>query len=135
MTRFDAGVTLLPLEVRHPLIDVRMVDYLLDLPIIPWLLDKRILREAMIGILPDAVRLRPKSPLGGDPGLQLRRTDKFRAIDAFHAVPEIFSYVDRKSIPRVTEALDSNQVWINVRPFSLNQWLAHSHSMEHTNDI
>jgi asparagine synthase (glutamine-hydrolysing) len=134
LTRFDAGVTLLPLEVRHPLIDIRMVDYLLDLPIIPWLLDKRILREAMIGILPDAVRLRPKSPLGGDPGLQLRRTAKFRAIDEFRAIPEILSYVDRKSIPRVTEALDSNQVWINIRPFSLNQWLAHSHSMEHTND-
>lgn len=135
LTRFDAGVTLLPLEVRHPLIDIRMVDYLLNLPIIPWLLDKWILREAMIGILPDAVRLRPKSPLGGDPGLQLRRTAKFSAIDEFRAVPEILSYVDRKSIPRVTEALDSNQVWINVRPFSLNQWLAHSHSMEHTNDI
>jgi asparagine synthase (glutamine-hydrolysing) len=135
LTRFDAGVTLLPLEVRHPLIDVRMVDYLLDLPIIPWLLDKRILREAMIGILPDAVRLRPKSPLAGDPGLQLRRTAKFKAIDEFPAVPEILSYVDRESIPRVTEALDSNQVWINVRPFSLNQWLANSHSMEHTNDI
>lgn len=135
LTRFDAGVTLLPLEVRHPLIDIRMVDYLLALPIIPWLLDKKILREAMEGILPDAVRLRPKSPLGGDPGLQLRSTAKFRAIDEFRAVPEILSYVDRKLIPRVTEALDSNQVWINVRPFSLNQWLAHSHSMEHTNDI
>lgn len=133
--RYDAGLTLLPLEVRHPLIDVRMVDYLLALPVIPWLLDKTILREAMKGILPDSVRMRPKSPLGGDPGLQLRSTTRFREIDDFRAVPAILSYIDRKSIPRVTEELDSNQLWINVRPFSLNQWLIHSHSMEHRNDI
>ena len=133
--RFDAGVTLLPLEVCHPLIDIRMVDYLLALPIIPWLLDKTILREAMTGILPDSVRLRPKSPLGGDPGLQLRHTARFREIDEFRAVPALLSYIDRKSVPRVTEELDSNQLWTNVRPFSLNQWLTHSHSMEHRNDI
>ncbi len=134
-SRYDAGVSRLPLEVRHPLIDVRMVDYLLALPIIPWLLDKTILREAMNGILPDTVRLRPKTPLGGDPGLQLRHSTKFREVDGFRPVPEILSYVDRKSIPKVTEEVDSNKLWVNLRPFSLNQWLTYSHSMEHTNDI
>lgn len=134
-TRFDAAVTLLPLEVRHPLIDVRMVDYLLALPIIPWLLDKTIVREAMDGFLPDIVRLRPKTPLQGDPGLQLRHSTKFQEVDGFRPVPEILSYVDRKSIPKVTEEVDSNQLWLNLRPFSLNQWLTYSHSMEHTNDI
>ena len=135
LSRFDAGVTLLPLEVRHPLIDKRMVDYLFELAIIPWLLDKTILREAMNGILPDAIRLRPKSPLAGDPGLQLRHSAKFREVDQFQPLPAILSYIDRKSIPTVTEEVDRNQLWINVRPFSLNQWLTYSHSMEHTNDI
>jgi asparagine synthase (glutamine-hydrolysing) len=110
-----------------------MVDYLLALPVIPWLLDKTILREAMEGILPDAVRLRPKSPLAGDPGLQLRHTAKLRKVDEFRPVPAILSYIDRKLIPPVTEEMDSNQLWINVRPFSLNQWLTHSQSMEQTN--
>lgn len=126
LSRFDAGATLLPLEVRHPLIDVRMVHYLLTLPIIPWLLDKTILREAVMGILPDAVRQRPKSPLAGDPGLCLRHTKKFRDIDRFEPVEALLSYVDRKSIPSVTEEVDRNQLWINLRPFSLNQWLTHS---------
>ena len=132
---YDAGTTLLPLEVRHPLIDLRMVDYLLALPIIPWLLDKRILRKAMEGILPDAVLHRPKSPLAGDPGLALRQTKKFHDIDQFQPVEALASYIDRKSIPRVTEEMDSNHLWINVRPYSLNQWLTYSHAMEPTHDI
>jgi len=125
-SRYDAGSTLLPLEVRHPLIDVRMVDYLLALPVIPWLLDKAIMRKAMTGVLPDAIVRRPKSPLAGDPGLHLRHTKKFQNIDGFNPVTALSSFVDRKSIPKVTEEVDSNLLWINVRPFSLNQWLAHS---------
>jgi hypothetical protein len=89
----------------------------------------------MAGILPDAVRQRPKSPLQGDPGLYLKHTKKFQDIDQFEPVAALLSYVDRKSIPRVTEEVDSNLLSINVRPFSLNQWLTYSHSSEHTHDI
>jgi asparagine synthase (glutamine-hydrolysing) len=127
LSRHDAGTTSLPLEVRNPLIDVRLVDYLLGVPVIPWLLDKTILRKAMVGILPEAVRTRPKSPLAGDPGLLLRYTRKFQKIDEFKPVSAICSYVDRKSIPRITEEVNSSQLSINVRPFCLNQWLAYSH--------
>jgi asparagine synthase (glutamine-hydrolysing) len=130
-SRYDAGSTLLPLDVRHPLIDVRMVDYLLAIPVIPWLLDKAILRKAMTGVLPDAILRRPKSPLAGDPGLHLRHTKRFQNIDGFQPVAALSSFVERKSIPKVTEEVDSNLLWINVRPFSLNEWLAYSHSMEH----
>ena len=127
-SRYDAGTSSLPLELRHPLIDVRLVDYLLGVPVIPWLLEKTILRKAMVGILPEAVRTRPKTPLAGDPGLLLRDTRKFQEIDEFTPVPAICSYVDRKSIPLVTEEVNSTQLSVNVRPFCLNQWLAYSHS-------
>ena len=127
-SRYDAGTTSLPLEVRHPLIDVRLVDYLLGVPVIPWLLDKTILRKAMVDILPDVVRTRPKSPLGGDPGLLLRHTRKFQEIDEFKPVSAICSYVDRNSIPRITEEANSSHLSINVRPFCLNQWLTYSHA-------
>lgn len=135
MARHDAGTTSLPLEVRHPLIDVRVVEYLLGLPVIPWLLDKTILRQAMVGILPDAVRTRPKSPLAGDPGLLLRHTRKFKEIDEFKPVSAIGAYIDRKSIPRVSEELNSTELSINIRPFCLNHWLANSQSSGATNAI
>ena len=133
--RYDAGSTLLPLEVRHPLIDIRMVDYLLALPVIPWLLDKKILRKAMTGVLPDAILRRPKSPLAGDPGLHLRHTKKFQTIDAFRPVAALLPYVDRTAIPKVAEEADSNRLWINVRPFSLNQWLRYSHANGAHNEL
>lgn len=132
---YDAGTTLLPLEVRHPLIDVRMVEYLLSLPVVPWMLEKAILRKAMAGTLPNAVLSRPKSPLASDPGLHLSHTKKFQSIDEFQPVAALLSYVDRTSIPRVAEEVNSNQLSINVRPFSLNQWLIHSQTMEQTNGI
>ena len=132
---YDAGTTLLPLEVRHPLIDVRMVDYLLSLPVIPWMLEKTILRKAMAGTLPNAVLSRPKSPLASDPGLHLSHTKKFQSIDEFQPVAALLSYVDRTAIPRVADEVNSSRLSINVRPFSLNQWLIHSQSMEQTNGI
>lgn len=132
---YDAGTTLLPLEVRHPLIDVRMVDYLLSLPVVPWMLEKAILRKAMAGTLPNAVLSRPKSPLASDPGLHLSHTRKFQSIDEFQPVAALLSYVDRTTIPRVAREVDSNLLSINVRPFSLNQWLIHSQSMEQTNGL
>lgn len=123
--RFDAGATLRPLEVRHPLIDVRVIEYLLAIPIIPWLLDKAILRSATSGLLPDEVRLRPKTPLAGDPGVQLKDSKKLREIDAFVPWNGVLSYIRREAIPKVAQETDSNKLWLNVRPHSLNQWLMH----------
>jgi asparagine synthase (glutamine-hydrolysing) len=132
--RYDAGVTQLPLEVRHPLIDIRVVEYLLALPVIPWLSDKRILREAMIKQLPEGVRLRSKSPLASDPGLQLSYSDKFRDVDSFQPSEAVLCFINRPAIARVSGETDRNQLWTNLRPFSLNLWLENSLTMETSNE-
>ena len=64
---FDAGCTRSPVEVRHPYMDVRLIRYLLVVPLIPWCRDKYLLRRAFQGLLPDAVLQRPKTPLHVDP--------------------------------------------------------------------
>lgn len=70
-------VTGIPLMVRRPFFDLRLVRHALALPPFPWMVDKLILREAMRGRLPDDVRTRPKAPLAGDPaGERLRRGDR-----------------------------------------------------------
>jgi asparagine synthase (glutamine-hydrolysing) len=66
---YDPGVTRLALEARHPLLDLRLVNFVLGIPPVPWCVDKHILREAMATVLPDAVVRRPKSPLAADPVL------------------------------------------------------------------
>ncbi|UCE84704.1 MAG: asparagine synthetase B, partial [Deltaproteobacteria bacterium] len=63
----DPGITRTTVEVRHPFFDVRLLRFLLGIPAIPWCVNKELLRRAMRGRLPEAVRTRPKAPLAGDP--------------------------------------------------------------------
>ena len=131
-TFYDAGVTRLPLEVRHPLTDVRLVTFLLGVPIIPWLVGKHILREAMRGVVPESVRKRPKTPLSGDPGLQLRFSKKISEIDSFDPTADVLNYIDRSAVPSLSAETDSFSLWVNARPFSLNQWFRNSYKIEST---
>ena len=120
---YDAGVTGVPLEVRHPFFDLRLVDFLLALPALPWCSDKELLREAARGILPDAVRLRRKSPLLADPLVALLKRPESACVDSFEAVSELDRYVEQRLIPKVFGEKDPWSAWIHLRPLSLNSWL------------
>ena len=120
---FDPGVTSVPLEVRHPFFDLRLVSFLLALPALPWCSDKELLREAARGILPDAVRLRRKSPLPADPLVALLQRPESAWVDSFEAVPALGRYVERRLIPKVFGEKDPWAAWIHLRPLSLNFWL------------
>jgi len=63
----DAGCTGVPLETRAPLLDLRILRFLLRLPPVPWCMNKELTRRAMWGRLPDKVVGRPKSPLLENP--------------------------------------------------------------------
>ena len=63
----NPGVTRCPVEVRHPFLDLRVVNFLLALPPFPLFFEKQLLREAVAGRLPETVRMRPKTPLAGSP--------------------------------------------------------------------
>lgn len=60
----NPGSTGVPVEVRYPLLDLRVVEFALAIPPVPWMVNKHILRRAMRGLLPRDVRLHPKSPAG-----------------------------------------------------------------------
>ena len=120
---YDCGVTGVPLEVRHPFFDLRLVNFLLALPALPCCSDKELLREAARGVLPDAVRLRRKSPLPADPLIALLERPESKWVDSFEAVPELGRYVERKRIPKVFGEKDTWRAWIHLRPLSLNFWL------------
>jgi asparagine synthase (glutamine-hydrolysing) len=119
----DPGVTRIPLEVCYPFFDLRLVDFMLALPALPWCSDKELLREAARGILPDAVRLRRKSPLLADPLIALLRQPESAWVDSFEGVPELGRYVERRLIPKVFGEKDVWAAWIHLRPLSLNFWL------------
>ncbi|MGH9681051.1 MAG: asparagine synthase-related protein [Candidatus Acidiferrales bacterium] len=87
--QLDASVTHLPLEVLHPFFDLRVLELLLALPALPWCSDKEILRRAARGILPDAVRLRKKSPLLADPITALLQRPESAWLDRFEMAPKL----------------------------------------------
>jgi asparagine synthase (glutamine-hydrolysing) len=62
----DAAYLGRPIDFRHPLLDLRVVQFVLALPALPWCVDKHLLRLCMDG-LPEALRRRPKSPTIVDP--------------------------------------------------------------------
>jgi asparagine synthase (glutamine-hydrolysing) len=121
--QYDAGVTGLPLECRHPFLDLRVVQFCLALPPEPWCVRKHALREAMRGLLPDAIRLRPKTPLAGWPGAALLAQPRSRWVDSFAAVPGLDRYVERRSIPGVSGSKRPLEDWKHLRPLTLNLWL------------
>jgi asparagine synthase (glutamine-hydrolysing) len=111
------------MEVCHPFFDLQLVDFLLALPALPWCSDKELLREAARGILPDAVRLRRKSPLLADPLVALLQQPESAWVDSFEGVPELGRFVERRLIPKVFGEKDVWTAWIHLRPLSLNYWL------------
>jgi asparagine synthase (glutamine-hydrolysing) len=120
---FDPGATRIPLEVRQPFFDLRLVSFLLALPTLPWCSDKELLREAARGVLPDSVRLRRKSPLLADPLIALLQQKESAWVDSFEGVPALEPYVERRRIPKVFGRKNIWNGWIHLRPLSLNFWL------------
>jgi len=116
-------VTGVPVEVRHPFFDLRLVKFLLALPALPWCSDKELLREAARGVLPDAVRLRRKSPLLADPLIALLQQTESARVDSFEPAPGLGHYVERQRIPKVFGERDPWNAWVHLRPLSLNFWL------------
>lgn len=91
----DPGTTRYPVETRFPFLDLRVVKYLLALPPFPWAFQKKILREAMRGRLPDRIVSRPKTPLHEDPSTVAIRGSEIHWLARNDAGSEILQYIDQ----------------------------------------
>jgi asparagine synthase (glutamine-hydrolysing) len=119
----NPAVTRRPVEVRYPFLDLRVVEYLLALPPFPWFFEKNLLREAMVGRLPESVRRRPKTPLAGDPLAEWLKRSEPNWMSEAPWSEEASRYVTRSSIPALNDAGESEELQAAVRPFCLNFWL------------
>jgi len=121
---YDPGNSPRPVEARHPFFDIRLVDFLLSLPPLPWCIGKQIIREAMKGFLPPEVLRRRKTALAGDPVVELLKQPQSGWIDSFQSTPELLHYVSRSRIPPMAGKVNSStDAWSNLRPLSLDHWL------------
>jgi asparagine synthase (glutamine-hydrolysing) len=131
---YDPAATKLNLEVRHPFIDVRLVEYLLSIPAAPWCVNKHILRVTMRDRLPAAILNRPKTPLAGDPALQIARSTSVRWLDSFEVNPQLECFVNLKQRRSIADELTPDGLWASLRVFALNYWLTRLPANRSTSD-
>jgi asparagine synthase (glutamine-hydrolysing) len=122
----DASRTGVPLEMRHPFFDLRVVGFCLSLPTVPWCIRKEILRRWLRGRVPEAVRRRPKTPLGGFPHLTApRRAGAFEPA-VFAPCAEAAAYLDRGKMASMAAESNPAIAWANLRAPALDLWLRHA---------
>lgn len=123
MECYAPNATQLPLEVRHPLADLRLVQYALALPVIPWLVHKHLQRIVARTMLPTLIYQRPKTPLAGQPLVERLREQQANWLDLLTPSPLLTRFIEPKALPTVARETDSTRLWTNLRPHSLNYWL------------
>ena len=119
----DPGATGILLELRMPFFDLRVLPWTLSLPPLPWCTDKWLLRQAMRGRLPDAVRLRAKALLAVNPAVLLARQTASRQLDQIALSKETRQYVAPERLLPITEETDDQRLMMKLRTVSLNYWL------------
>jgi asparagine synthase (glutamine-hydrolysing) len=126
-TQFDSFEALrLPLVVRHPFSDIRLVEFMLRAPNYMHN-NKRVLREAMRDRLPPEIVSRPKEGLPGDLQKAKMRTGLCRALPSFRATD---NYIDSSkyslAYEHFLEAYSDDSTWptwlVNF-PIALAYWM------------
>jgi asparagine synthase (glutamine-hydrolysing) len=120
---YDAAFTGSLVEYRHPLLDLRLVEFCLSLPPRPWCVRKEVLRQATLGLLPEEVRLRPKTALAGWPMHELLQHAESDWVGSFEPNVNLAPYVASPIIAETTDMSDPLHTWPALRPLSLNFWL------------
>ena len=127
---YDPGATRLPLEARYPLVDLRLVKFLLSLPPVPYCMDKHLLRSAMRGTLPEAIRLRPKTTLAEDPKIRLLKNGQGIRFRNYQPSAEIGRFVNAEGIFSNLDEMDSEEAEAALRVVSLDRWVAGLYSSQ-----
>ncbi len=127
-SRFDPEVTGVAAEARHPFLDLRLLRYMLAVPVIPWCREKYLVRRAMQRLLPAKVLRRPKSPLRGDSQWEDARRLGMKKLEP---LPGLEPYVNVKGVPD-RAGQDMINFWVDFRPRALNYWLRNLESRART---
>ncbi len=119
----DAGWTGVPVELRAPLLDRRLLRFLLRVPPVPWCMEKELLREAIRGMLPEAVRTRPKTPLLGDSIKYFIESKRWMPMPLPEQAADLRRFVDWERLGTTLATAAGSTLWVGLRPVSLCYWL------------
>jgi asparagine synthase (glutamine-hydrolysing) len=119
----NPGITGCSVEVRYPFLDLRVVNFLLALPPFPLFFEKKLLREAVTGRLPESVRTRRKTPLVGSPLVEQLRKSQTGWMGRVEWNVAMDSYVNRSAMPALQAQTNLAKAQSSLRPLCLNFWL------------
>jgi asparagine synthase (glutamine-hydrolysing) len=119
----DAGWTGVNLETRAPLLDLRLLRFLLRLPPVPLCVNKEITRRAMRSWLPVEILRRPKSPLLRDPLEACQERTGWRPQPVENPAKRIHEFVNWKDWIETLERSKGSLPWAQLYPLSLSLWL------------
>lgn len=122
--REDPAFTRSPVEVRYPFLDLRIINYLLAIPTMPWFFRKHLLREAMRGRLPEGTRKRPKRSEADDLVEAIRRDSSTLKGEFLVGASERFFNISKLVEP--TQNSDGESVSARVRAWCLSFWIKES---------
>jgi asparagine synthase (glutamine-hydrolysing) len=119
----DAAWSRMPVQTRTPLLDLRIVRFLLRVPPVPLCMDKEMLRRTMRGMLPEEIRLRPKTPLQGDPMASQVEAGIWSPFPLPTPTASVRSFVDWDRFRASLGNTPHSSWWSKVRPLLLHYWL------------
>lgn len=106
-------------EWRYPYLDLRVLEFMLSVPPVPWGWRKRLIREAMRGRLPREVLARRKTPLDCYPEVATIREVGLPALPEGHRIDR---YVDPRLLPGL--GASDPELATSLNAHALDHWLA-----------
>ena len=120
---FEPAYTRAALEARWPFLDLRVLEFALAIPPVPWCQRKELMRRAFRGELPDEVLRRPKTTLTGYDDAQVamwRAAQDWRPLEL---APRTNEFVDSAGLLDYLRVGSTSQVLAAWRVLALDRWL------------
>ncbi|MDI1266248.1 MAG: asparagine synthase-related protein [bacterium] len=115
---YEFEESLAPFVLRHPFLDLRVLEFMLSVPTVPWARNKLLLREAMRGRLPDELLARKKATL---PSAALTSPLRIHGLPPLLRNSCLDRYIDVRAVPVVGS---SGRHWQQVvAVHALDYWL------------
>jgi asparagine synthase (glutamine-hydrolysing) len=114
----DINGALTHCEIQHPFLDLRLLEYMLALPAMPWCRDKLIIRRSMRTALPRDVLRRKKATIPVSPDFKRVLAS---GLPRLVPSPDLLRYVN----PSETSSMPKSSLELRaaLRPLGLNYWL------------
>lgn len=120
---YDSTSTARALESRNPFLDRRLSRFLLRVPLIPWSMDKYLIRRSQAGNLPDEIRLRPKTRITRDLMLLHATSGRWDPSDMEPETGRLPEVIDWGLLPSYLRGNTDDSLYVHLRPIALIRWL------------